>query len=392
MTMRKFILFILVLLLTISANSQSKLSLNGYIKELSMYYKPVSAIPLSETDSLDFLFLNQIHNRLNFKWFATNELTFALEARNRLFFGQMIKEFPAYEDMVNSDNGYFNMGTILISGDSWFLHSAIDRAWVDYALDKWQFRVGRQRINWGVNLVWNPNDIFNTFSYFEFDYEERPGTDGAKIQYYTSVTSSAQLVYKIGHNSEETAVAGMYRFLKGSYDFQVLGGWAGKDYVFGGGWSGDIKGGAFRGELSYFLPTNKDNGSEQAFVASVSGDYTLKNSLYLHSAVLFNGNGKTGDAGGDRGFFDQNLSAKMLSLGMFELFGQISYPFTPLFSGNFAAMINPLDGSSFLGPTLTYSLGNNWEIMVNAQLFLGRTGTEYGDYGQAIYGRLKWSF
>jgi len=357
-----------------------------------MYYKPVSSIPISETDSLDFLFLNQIHNRLNFKWFATNELTFDLEARNRLFFGQMIKEFPGYEDMVNSDNGYFNLGTILISGDSWFLHSAIDRAWVDYTFDKWQFRVGRQRINWGVNLVWNPNDIFNTFSYFEFDYEERPGTDGAKIQYYTSVTSSAQLVYKIGHNNNETAIAGMYRFLKGSYDFQVLGGWAGKDYVFGGGWSGDIKGGAFRGELSYFLPTNKDNGSEQAFVASVSGDYTLKNSLYLHTAVLFNGNGKTGDAGGDRGFFDQNLSAKMLSLGMFELFGQISFPFTPLFSGNFAAMLNPLDGSSFLGPTLTYSLGNNWEIMVNGQLFLGRTGTEYGDYGQAIYGRLKWSF
>ena len=390
--MRKLPLIISVLLFTMNANSQSNLTLNGYIKELSMFYKPVNAIPVSETDSLDFLFLNQIHNRLNFKWFATNELTFALEARNRLFFGQMIKEFPAYEDMVNSDNGYFNLGTILISGDSWFLHSAIDRAWVDYTLDKWQFRVGRQRINWGVNLVWNPNDIFNSFSYFEFDYEERPGTDGAKIQYYTSVTSSAQLVYKIGHNTDETAVAGMYRFLKGSYDFQVLGGWAGKDYVFGGGWSGDIKGGAFRGELSYFLPTNKDNGSEQAFVASISGDYTLKNSLYLHSAILFNGNGKTGDAGGDRGFFDQNLSAKMLSLGMLELFGQISFPFTPLFSGNFAAMINPLDGSSFLGPTLTYSLGNNWEIMVNGQLFLGRSGTEYGDYGQAIYGRVKWSF
>ncbi len=390
--MRKILYILLVLLFALNSNSQSNLSLNGYIKELSMYYKPVSTIPVSETDSLNFLFLNQIHNRLNFKWYATNNLTFALEARNRLFFGQMIKKFPGYEDMINSDNGYFNMGIILASGNSWFLHSAIDRAWIDYTLDKWQFTAGRQRINWGINLVWNPNDIFNTFSYFEFDYEERPGTDGAKIQYYTSETSSAQLVYKISHTNEETAVAGMYRFLKGSYDVQVLGGWAGKDYVFGGGWSGDIKGGAFRGELSYFLPTNKDNGSEQAFVASVSGDYTLKNSLYLHTAVLFNGNGATGDAGGDRGFFEQNLTAKMLSLGMLELFGQISYPFSPLFSGNFAAMLNPLDGSSFLGPTLTYSLGNNWEIMVNGQLFLGRTGTEYGDYGQAIYGRIKWSF
>ncbi|GAB1453185.1 hypothetical protein MASR2M47_32410 [Draconibacterium sp.] len=368
------------------------MSLNGYVKELSMYYKPVSSMPISETDSLDYLFLNQIHNRLNFRWFATDKLTFALEARNRLFFGQMIKEFPEYEESINSDNGFFNLGTVIASGESWFLHSAIDRAWVDYTLDKLQFTVGRQRINWGVNLVWNPNDIFNTYSYFEFDYEERPGTDAAKIQFYTSVTSSAQLVYKIGHNPDETAVAGKYRFLKGSTDFQVLGGWAGKDYVLGGGWSGDIKGGGFRGEMSWFLPVNNHNGSEQAFVTSVSGDYTLKNSLYLHTAVLFSSNGKTGDAGGDWGFFDQNLTAKMLALGMLELFGQVTYPFTPLFKGDFSAMVNPLDGSSFLGPMLTYALGNNWEIMVNGQLFLGRTGTEYGDYGQAIYGRLKWSF
>ncbi len=390
--MKKTLLIFLALFTVLFAKSQSNLTLNGYVKELSMFYKPVSPIPTSTTDSLDFLFLNQIHNRLNFRWFATSKLTFAVEARNRLFFGQMIREYPGYEESINTDNGYFNLGTVLASGDSWFLHSAIDRAWVDYTLNKWQFTLGRQRINWGVNLVWNPNDIFNTFSYFEFDYEERPGTDAAKIQYYTGVTSSAQFVYKIGHNPDETTVAGMYRFLKGSYDFQVLGGWAGKDYVLGGGWSGDIKGGGFRGEMSWFLPVKNNNGSEQAFIASVSGDYTLKNSLYLHSAILFSSNGKTGNAGGERGFFDQNLSAKMLALGMFELFGQISYPFTPLFSGNFAIMMNPLDQSSFLGPSLTYSLGNNWEIMVNGQLFLGRPGTEYGEYGQAVYGRLKWSF
>ena len=391
--MKKLSVIIILVLFVLTSNSQTKkLTLNGYVKELSMYYKPVSPLYFSATDSTDYLLLNQIHNRLNFRWFATEKLTFALELRNRLFFGQMIRKFPAYKDMINSDNGYFDLGKLIASGKSWFLHSAIDRGWVDYTLDKWQFTVGRQRINWGINLVWNPNDIFNTFSYFEFDYEERPGTDGVKIQYYTNETASAQLVYKIGHNTDETSIAGMYRFLTGSYDMQFLGGWAGKDYVLGGGWSGDIKGGAFRGEVSYFLPTSKDNGSEQALVASVSGDYTFKNSLYLHTSVLFNGNGKTGDAGGGEGFFNQNLSAKMLSLGMLELFGQVSYPFTPLFSGNFAAMLNPLDGSSFIGPALTYSIGNNWEIMLNGQFFLGRSGTEYGDYGQAIYGRIKWSF
>jgi hypothetical protein len=356
-----------------------------------MYYKPVGTIPVSATDSLDYLLLNQIHNRLNFKWFATDKLTFDLEMRNRLFFGQMVKKFPAYEEMINQDGGFIDMGVIVVSADSWFLHSSIDRAWIDYTFNKLQARIGRQRINWGINLVWNPNDIFNTFSYFEFDYEERPGTDGVKLQYFTGETSSAELIYKIGHNKDESAVAGMFRFTEFKTDFQVLGGWMGKDYVLGGGWSGDIKGGGFRGEVSWFIPRENDNGSYEAVVASVSGDYFLKNSLYLHAGVLYNSHGTTGDAGG-RSFFSPDISAKMLSFGRYNLFEQISYPFTPLFSGSFSSMLNPCDGSFFIGPTLTYSLSNNWELMVNGQLFYGDEGTEYGDYGKAIYGRVRWSF
>lgn len=389
--MKKYILFIGILSTILSVHAQSNLSLNGYVKGLSMYYKPVTSLPISETDSLNSMLLNQIHNRFNFKWYATNEITFAVEARNRLFFGQTLKKFPEYENSINTDNGFLNMGTVLLSGESWFLHSMIDRAWADYTKGNLQIRIGRQRINWGINLVWNPNDIFNTFSYFEFDYEERPGTDAVKIQYYTGVTSSAELVYKIGRTKNETSVAGMYHLSKFNYDFQFLGGWAGKDYVVGGGWSGDIKGGGFRGEFTYFKPRNNKIESNEAFVASISGDYTFQNSLYFHTGILYNSNGVLGPAGG-RNFFDTNLSAKMLSMGMYNLFGQISFPFTPLLSGDFSTMINPSDGSSFIGPALKYSLGNNWEVMFNGQLFLGKTGTEYGDFGKAIYARIKWAF
>ncbi|MBN1985294.1 MAG: hypothetical protein JW761_03265 [Prolixibacteraceae bacterium] len=353
-----------------------------------MYYKPETQIPGLDAEHLS---TNIIHNRLNFRWYASNEFTFAIEARNRVFFGQMIREFPVYKTTIDVDRGYFNLSEVIASGEGWFVHSVIDRLWLNYSKEKWSVTTGRQRINWGLNLVWNPNDIFNTFSYFDFDYEERPGTDAVKIQYYTGVTSSAELVYKIGKNADETSVAGMYRFSGFNYDFQFLGGWAGKDLVIGGGWAGDIKGGGFRGEASWFIPRQHDNGSEEAFVASVSGDYTLKNSLYLHSGILFNSNGTTGKAGG-REIFDMQLSAKMLSLAKYNIFGQVSYPVTPLFSASVSGMLNPSDGSSYLGPSLTYSLGNNWELMVTGQLFLGSPETEYGDYGKFVFARLKWAF
>ncbi len=382
-----FTLLVTFILFSLSGNAQlKKLTLSGYVKDLYLFYKPEQPIP---GINADYLSSNLVHNRLNFKWYPSQKWIVAIEARNRLFFGQMIREFPQYKEFVDNDPGIVDLSGTIVSGNEWFLHSMIDRAWIDYMEGNWQIRAGRQRINWGINLVWNPNDIFNTFSYFDFDYEERPGTDALKIQYYTGFTSSAELVFKPGKNTNEAALAGMYRFSKFSYDFQFLGGWAGRDYILGTGWSGDIHGGGFRCEISWFIP--REENSKEALVASVSGDYTFKNSLYLHGAVLLNSQGTTGNAGG-RSFFDQDISAKKLSPARCNLFGQISYPFTPLISGDLSGIINPSDGSAFMGPSLTYSLGNNLELMFTGQLFFGEPGTEYGELGKALYGRLKWSF
>jgi len=255
---------------------ESKVSLDGYVKELYMFYSP--EMPLPGTN-INHLATNIVHNRLNFKWYTTSKLTTVVEMRNRLMFGNLVKYFPDYMKTVDVDNGLVDLSWITAQSNNWFLHSMIDRAYLDYTSGKWQFRMGRQRVNWGVNLVWNPNDIFNSFSYFDFDYEERPGTDAIRIQYYTGTTSSAELVYKPGHDSIQSAIAGMYRFARWNYDFQFIGGQAGNDWILGGGWSGDIHGAGFRGEITHFEP--RTWSSVRSTVASVSGDYTFKNSLYL---------------------------------------------------------------------------------------------------------------
>jgi hypothetical protein len=366
---------------------ESKVDFNGYMKDLYMYYSPESPFPGVE---IDHLWTNVIHNRLNFKWYATPHMTAVIEMRNRLIVGNLVKDFPNYRQTVDVDYGFKDLSWVSAQGNSWFIHSMIDRAYVDYSSGKWQVKVGRQRVNWGVNLVWNPNDIFNTFSYFDFDYEERPGTDALRVQYYTGVTSSAELVYKPGHDDIKTSLAGMYRFSKWEYDFQFLAGQAGNDWVVGAGWAGDIRGAGFRGELTHFKP--RYSSSYKATVASVSADYTFSNSWYIHSSVLYNSAGQTGKAGGMNVLFNPDLSAKQLSVARYSLFGQISKPITPLFSGSFSGIVNPMDGSFYVGPTLTYSLLDNLELMLTGQLFFGKAETEFGDIGRLAYGRLKWSF
>jgi hypothetical protein len=368
-------------------SQESKVSLNGYVKELYMYYSPEYPIPGFDRN---YLATNIIHNRLNFKWYTSSKLTTVVEMRNRLMFGNLVKDFPGYEVIVNVDKGLVNLSWISAQGKGWFIHSMIDRAYLDYTSGKWQVTAGRQRVNWGVNFVWNPNDIFNTFSYFDFDYEERPGTDAVRVQYYSGVTSSAELIYKPGRDQAHSSFAGMYKFTRWNYDFQFLGGQAGNDWVLGGGWSGDIYGAGFRGEITHFEP--RVSSSVRATVASVSADYTFKNSLYIHSSFLYTSNGKTGPAGGMDILFNPDMSAKRLSFARYSMFGQISKPITPLFTGSFSGIVNPSDGSFYFGPALSYSLLNNLELMLTGQLFFGDAGTEFGDIGQIAFGRLKWSF
>lgn len=116
---------------------------------------------------------------------------------------------------------------------------------------------GRQRINWGINLVWNPNDLFNAFSYMDFDYEERPGSDAILITWYPSFSSSVGIACKAAKEEKYRTLAAKYRFNLFNCDFQVLAGQAGYDYVLGGGWTGNIGNVSTRGEASWFYLLEK---------------------------------------------------------------------------------------------------------------------------------------
>jgi len=382
---KQYVLIVLFFI-PILAHSQeeSKLQLNGYVK----YLQTVNYQKFDEQWLTESLF----HNRLNFKWYPTNNLRGYVGIRNRFFYGDFVETIPIYKDLIGQDNGIVDMSFNIADGQSYLLNTTIDRLYLEYNKNDWLVQFGRHRINWGQNLVWNPNDVFNAYSYFDFDYEERPGTDALRVQYYTSFTSSAEFVYQLGDNIDDMSFMGMYRFNKWSYDIQFLGGVVKTDVVIGAGWSGDIKGGGFRGEITYFHPKNNFINEKGQLVASISGDYTFSNSLYLQASILYNSTGATEKLGMPNFGIINETSAKTLTLYRGSLFGQIGYQITPLLRGDLASIVNPYDGSFFVGPSFTYSLSQNLELLFSGQLFGGETGSEFGDVGKLWYMRMKWSF
>jgi hypothetical protein len=123
------------------------------------------------------------------------------------------------------NNDYLDLSLVLIDGSSLVLHTMLDRLYMEYVSGSWEIRLGRQRINWGINTVWNPNDVFNAFAFTDFDYEERPGSDALRIRRYLGFASSVEVAINAFDKLEDAVIAGMFKFNTGQYDYQILAGY-----------------------------------------------------------------------------------------------------------------------------------------------------------------------
>jgi hypothetical protein len=359
-------------------------SISGYLKDL----QSVQFTNINEKWTLD----NLVHNRMDVHWYADSNWKFHLGIRNRLLYGESIALYQQNKSLLDGANNFFDLSKILASGESFLWHGTIDRASLDYTKGPWQITAGRQRINWGLNLVWNPNDIFNAYSYFDFDYEERPGTDALRVQYYTSSISSVEIAYKPGRQKDQTIAAGLYRFTKGNYDLQVMAGIMNTDYVLGGGFSGVLGKAGINGEVTVFIPNNSSFSSQTVLAASIGLNYTFPNSLYLHGAYLLNTYEANEANSLSSNLLLNNVTSKTLSPSRHSLFAEGAYQFSPLVRGDLSTILDPADGSFFIGPFITLSVSNTIDLLTGGQLFFGKTNSLYGNYGKILFLRLKWSF
>jgi hypothetical protein len=389
-TMKKLKILILFIFFSLSfllnAQEMKKWELNGYLK----YMQTVSIFkPDSMNTTLPWITDNLIHNRLNFKYFINDQFTFAAEMRNRVIYGEQLNlDFTGqYANMFEQEEGFIDLSSLWIKEKSVLVHSVIDRLYLDYTKGKWQVTVGRQRINWAQTMAFNPNDIFNAYSYFDFDYEERPGSDAVRIQFYPNYTSKFEVAIKINEDEELTAAA-LYRFNKWNTDIQFLGGYFdSEDFVVGAGWSGSLFKGGFRGELSYFHPEENMNDTSGVFVATVGYDYTFKNSLILTFEGLYNENGLDNSNININQLMLMQQSAKNIFIAKTAVLGSISYPITPLLNASFATIYSPGIEMFYLGPTLNYSIKENLQLMLTSQYYHLKEIN-----GASVFWRLKLSF
>ena len=369
---------------------EPKLSVGGYLKNLQTGLF-LSGGPTG-TEGV-FVQDNLFHHRLNLSYQPSESWKVQLGVRSRLFFGDLVRTNPQYASQVDaSANDWLDLSGVWLEDSRGVGHSVIDRAYVEYSHERWEVRLGRQRVNWGISSIWNPNDIFNAFAFTDFDYEERPGSDVLRVRYFTGFAGSLELAVRGADQASQLSVASRWVFNKKGYDWQFIGGYARQDWVLGGGWAGNLGNAGFKGEWSYFYHLPNDGSARHSLAATLGIDYVLPNSLYLNAGLLYNSNGST--EAGILNLFNFRLSARNLYPYRWSVLMQTGYPITPLLQAGLALIYSPAATHPlFANPSLSVSIADNWGLDLVGQLVMEKNDTQgYGSPLQAVFLRLKYSY
>ena len=300
-----------------------------------------------------------------------------MSLRNRIFTGYSWEEnLFSFKDALEVDV----LDLIAINKDKVGLHHEIDRFFVQWEKGNWNVRLGRQRINWGIQNYWNSHDLFNQINFFDFDYIERPGSDVLRIQYYGKGTTSSE--FAINKNIK----AGLYKFNASNYDFQTLLAKYFDDYVLGFGWAGQIKKAGFKGEFAYFV---NSKSKEEELVGSIGIDYSFQNGIYLSSGCLYR---SQADNLNPLALFNQDISAKNPMPFNYNFLHQINYPIHPLLMISFSFIHDGDLDYLFTNPMVTYSVFESLDLMIISQNIWISLRENHENLSQTIFTRLQWNF
>jgi hypothetical protein len=359
---------------------KNRLQINGYIKDLQSLNFQQNFTNLTTG--------NLIHHRLNVKWQPVRRITTAVEIRNRLFWGEEIAQVPDSSREFRNRNEALDLSWNASDHERMVLNTTIDRLWIEYAREKWNVRVGRQRVNWGIGTTWNPNDLFNTFNFLDFDYEERPGVDGVKFQYFMGDMDYVETSISFAETPDKIVSAVRYFNNIATYDLQFIAGIYCEQPTLGFGWSGSIKETGFKGEFQYFF---KKSDIKQQLNLTIEVDHVFQKGWYLNTGLFLN---TTGITASEEITMITNLqfSPRNLMPTRWNATFTVSKELSPLLAIANTIVYSPNADLTILLPTISYNATENLDINLVWQSFFIEQQSSFGDLSHRCFVRFKWSY
>ena len=302
-------------------------------------------------------FDNLIHNRLNIQHQLNKNLLLNIEFRNRWYWGESIRNDATQKYIIDSDPGAIDLSFNIGTSNSYVINSKIDRLSLIYNKGCFNLKVGRQRVDWGLSKIWNANDIFNTYSFYDFDYEAKPGMDGVSMGFSLSDNKQIETVLKVNSN-QKLSFASMFKTNINNFTLHLMAGEINQeDYVLGLGWKYRNNKTEVYSETSYFKSQDnklKDNCIITAGLSYYFNKITLS-AEYLYSDYIEE------ERGDVNALMNRGVSLKNLSIADHTYNFSLQYSFSKIVKSSIdlIGFGYPVFDGIYLGSTTHIDLNND---------------------------------
>ena len=319
---------------------------------------------------------------------------------------------------LNDSNSSFSIGThfddrlldfplVAFERHSFRLTHQLDRLYLFYSFDFADITIGRQPISIGVGRIFRPADILAPFSPHEFDTEQKRGVDALKIdipigdlseivfiaslqRLYPSCKRDVSKTIKFQiapsgctQNSTKSdyfdnpspSFLAKAKWTISKLDFFILAGYHYQDIIGAMGFSFSINRFGVHGSASYRYPTIEADSDHKygLFNGMLNLEYNLPKWKLLVDFSYFHQN-----FGSDTPTrylkLAQNhryLRGETFLLGTDYLGLSISWEIHPLLTFRAIAMLNLLDTSALIAPTLELSVMANLYVTLSSYIGIG---------------------
>ncbi len=320
-------------------------------------------------------------NRLRLKLDGENgPLRLHLAYDHELLWGGLVADPPVAAALRRSEPTWIDAEAALYRRARINWRHTLYRGWVEYDAGGVNLRLGRQRIAWGSGRIWNPTDRFNPVQPTALESAQKLGVDALRAAWNYGGNGSLIAVLAPGRAAYAASRKAALRWQDtfGEFDLAISLARIGAEHMLGVDLTGNLGDAGVRLEWMQgsLLPGNR-SGSYGQLIAGI--DYTwqsrtLPNGLYMALEYFYNGAAAPFatllPAAGDR------LNSRSRHL----LGGMLGYDLTPLWRGELLLIVDPGHGGSFIAPSLKWSLREDLELTLLAQLPNGRGVAEFAGF------------
>ena len=269
-------------------------------------------------------------------------------------------------------------------GDQLTLTDRIDWAYARVTKRRFSLTVGRQPVTFGRGALWTPEDLVDPFSPVQIDSEFKPGVDAARLDVtlgnhvslaVLGVAGDAEGGKDFSIDADGSAAMQRLEVTMGTTRVGVMTGYIRGDAVGAVDLFVDLDGADLHGEVTgtYVPDESRRPFDREVFARAVLGStFQLSSKLNGTVEAYWNGSGTRHTEDYETVLASPRLqSGETYNLGLLYLGGVLDWTAHPLVHIAAASIMNVLDHSALIAPSVHFSASNNTVLIAGAFVPLG---------------------